>query len=157
MPYILIFFNKKTYGMIHTGLGAYYPFDLYPFFVDVSDCDERVFLAYEFIKGKFNEFISTLNNVANEEKIKIFFMDVGVIMAFGSKVFMYNDEIKKITKNNYFGILSEAPSIYLPKNLQKRNYITQQARISFLQLLEQMFALKFKSMRQFQALRGRNT
>lgn len=125
MPYMLVFFNKKTYGMIHTGFGAYYPFDLYPFFVDVTDCDERVFLAYEYVDGKFDDFISTLKLVKNEESSKLFSLDVGTILAFGSKVFAYSNEIRKIAKQNYFGTISVAPSIFLPKRIQRRNNITE--------------------------------
>ncbi len=125
MPYMLVFFNKKTHGMIHTGFGAYYPFDLYPFFVDVSDCDERVFLAYEYVDGKFDDFISTLKQVNNEERSKLFSLDVGTILAFGSKVFTYSDEIRKIAKQNYFGTVSVAPSVFLPKRIQRRNNITE--------------------------------
>ncbi|MFZ2412124.1 MAG: FIST N-terminal domain-containing protein [Candidatus Methanoperedens sp.] len=127
MPYMLVFFNRETNGLIHTGVGAYYPFDLYPFFADISDCDEQVFLAYEYIDGKFEEFISSLKQIKHEEKFKFLSIDVGTTMAFGNKVFGYSDEIKKLAKQNYFGVLTEAPSIYLPKDLQKRNYITEVA------------------------------
>ncbi|MDP2766070.1 MAG: hypothetical protein Q8O41_01250 [Candidatus Methanoperedens sp.] len=131
MPYMLVFFSKGTTGIIHTGFGAYYPFDLYPFFFDVSDCDEQIFLAYEFIDGKFGEFISSLKQIKHEDTFKFFSIDVGVTQAFGNKVFEYKDEIKKLAKQNYFGIITEAPSIYLPKNLQKRNYITEAGKDIF--------------------------
>jgi len=125
MPYMLIFFNKKTNGMIHTGFGAYYPFDLYPFIADVSEFDEQVFLAYEFIDGKFEEFISSLRQIKHEDTFKFFSIDVGTTQAFGNKVFTYCDNVKKIVKQNYFGVLTGSPSIYLPKDLQKRKYITE--------------------------------
>jgi hypothetical protein len=131
MPYMLVFFNKKTGGMMHTGFGAYCPFDLYPFIFDTSDCDEQVFLAYEFIDGKFGEFISSLKQIKLEDAFKFFSIDVGVTQAFGNKVFAYKDEIKKLAKQNYFGIITEAPSIYLPKDLQKRNYITEAGKDIF--------------------------
>lgn len=127
VPYMLVFFNKKTNGMIHTGFGAYYPFDSYPFIVDASECDEQVFLAYEFIEGKFEDFISSLKQIKHEDSFKFFSIDVGTTQAFGNKVFAYSDEVKKLVKQNYFGIITEAPSIYLPKDLQKRNYITEAA------------------------------
>ncbi len=130
VPYMLVFF-KRTNGMIHTGFGAYYPFDLYPFIADVSGCDEQVFLAYEFIDGKFEEFISSLRQIKYEDTFKFFSVDVGTTQAFGNKVFDYSDEIKKLIKRNYFGIITEAPSIYLPKDLQKRNYITEAAQDIF--------------------------
>lgn len=125
MPYMLVFFNKKFNGMMHTGFGSYYPFDLYPFFTDVSNCDEQVFLAYEFINGKFGKFISSLRQTRNQEKFKLFSLDVATSQAFGNKVFDYSDEIKKIAERNYFGIITVAPSIYLPKYLQSRDYITK--------------------------------
>ncbi len=131
MPYMLIFFNKKTNGIFHTGFGAYWPFDLWPFYGDVSDFDERVFLAYEFINGKFDDFISTIKLVRDQEKSKIFSMDVGTVMAFGNKVFTYSDEIKKLAKDNYFGIVSAPPSIYIPKPLQRRQYISESAQNIF--------------------------
>ena len=125
MPYMLVFFNKKTNGMIHTGVGAYYPFDLFPFFADISDYDEQVFLAYEFIDGKFGEFISSLRQIKHEDMFKFFSIDVGTTQAFGNKVFDYSDEITKLAKRNYFGIITASSSIYQPKNLKKRNYITE--------------------------------
>lgn len=131
MPYMLVFFNKITNGMVHTGFGAYYPFDLFPFIADVSECDEEVFLAYEFIDGKFEKFISSLRQIKHEDTFKFFSIDVGTTQAFGNKVFAYSDETKKLAKQNYFGIITEAPSIYLPKDLQKRNYIAEAARDIF--------------------------
>ncbi len=125
VPYMLVFLNKKTNGMIHTGFGAYYPFDTYPFIMDASECDEQVFLAYEFIEGKFEEFISSLKQIKHKDSFKFFSIDVGTTQAFGNKVFAYSDEVKKYTKQNYFGIITVSPSIYLPKDLQKRNYITE--------------------------------
>ncbi len=131
MPYMLVFFNKKTNGMIHTGFGPYFPFDLYPFIFDASECDEHVFLAYEFIDGKFEKFISSLKQTKHEETFKFFSLDVGTTQAFGNKVFAYSDEAKKLAKQNYFGVITEAPSIYLPKDLQKRNYIAEAAHDIF--------------------------
>jgi hypothetical protein len=131
MPYMLVFFNKKTNGMTHTGFGAYYPFDLYPFIIDASDCDERVFLAYELIDGKFEKFISSLRQIKHEDTFKFFSIDVGTTQAFGNKVFAYRDEVKKLAKQNYFGIITEAPSIYMPKDLQKRNYMPEAAHDIF--------------------------
>lgn len=125
MPYMLVFFNKKTNGMIHTGIGAYYPFDLYPFIVDVSDCDDQVFIAYEFINDKLKEFISSLRQIKYEEKFKFFSIDVGAILAFGNDVFTYKDEIKELARQNYFGVITASPSIYQPSDLKKRNYITE--------------------------------
>jgi len=124
-PYMLIFFTKKPKGMVLVGVGSYYPFDLYPFFVDVSDYSEDVFLGYEFIDLKSNDFISSLRHLRQNGDFKFFCIDVGTISAFGEKIFNYKDEVKKLAKENYFGIITEAPSIYLPNEMKKRNYISE--------------------------------
>jgi len=125
MPYMLLFFNKRTYGKIHTGIGGYYPFDLYPFFIDVSDCDERVFLAYELIDGKFDGFISSLKKAKLKEKFRFFTLDISTTQAFGNRVYAFGNEVKNVAKTNYFGVMTCAPSIYLPKHLQNRNYLPE--------------------------------
>ena len=124
-PYMLIFFTKKPNGMVLVGVGSYYPFDIYPFFIDVSDYSDDVFLGYEFIDFKSNDFISCLRNLRNKDDFKFFCVDVGTISAFGERIFSYKDEIKKLAKENYFGIITEAPSAYLPKEMKKRNYISE--------------------------------
>jgi hypothetical protein len=125
IPYMLLFFNKRTYGMIHIGIGGYYPFDLYPFFIDVFDCDEGIFLAYEFIDGKFDEFISGLKKSKSKEKFRFFTLDISITQAFGNRVYAFGNDVKNVAKTNYFGVMTNAPSVYLPKNLQNRNYLTE--------------------------------
>lgn len=125
IPYMLIFFNKKSKGMVLVGIGSYYPFELYPFFVDVSDYSDDVFLGYEFIDFKSNGFISSLRQLGEDGSFKFFCIDVGTISAFGEKIFGYKDEVKRLAKENYFGIITETPSIYLPDDMRRRNYISE--------------------------------
>ncbi|MCZ7393878.1 MAG: FIST N-terminal domain-containing protein [Candidatus Methanoperedens sp.] len=124
-PYMLIFFTKKPKGVVLVGAGSYYPFDLYPFFINVSDYYDDVFLGYEFIDFKSNDFISSLRHLRQNGDFKFFCIDVGTISAFGEKIFSYKDEVKKLAKENYFGIITEAPSVYLPNGMKKRNYISE--------------------------------
>jgi len=131
-PYELLFLNKKTGGAFILGIGSYYPFDLYPFFMDVSDYSEDVALAYEEIDNKFNNFISSLNNLKYKDgRLVYFFLDIGVATAFGEKILKYKDEVKKIVGNNYFGILSIAPSAYIPPELWLRNYLSETLNNTF--------------------------
>jgi hypothetical protein len=124
-PYMFLLFNKKSDGMVLIGIGSYYPFDLYPFFVDVSDYSPDVCVGYEFIDFKSNDFISCFKYIRNNPDFKFFCIDVGTISAFGQKIYNYKDEIKKLVKDNYFGIMTVAPSAYLPKRMQKRRYISE--------------------------------
>ena len=125
IPYGLSFFNKKTNGVFLLGIGAYYPFKLFPFFVDVSDYSEDVALVYEIIEDKFEAFISSLNNLKNNDGFTYFFLDVGVTTAFGEKVFEYKDKVKQLLGENYFGVLSFAPSAYIPLESRMRNYLSE--------------------------------
>ncbi|VVB54528.1 Uncharacterised protein [uncultured archaeon] len=131
IPYGLSFFNKKTNGVFMLGIGAYYPFEMFPFFMDVSNYSEDVALVYEIIDEKFEAFISTLNNLKYKDRFIYFFLDVGVTTAFGEKVFEYKDKIKKLVGDNYFGILSFAPSVYIPLEFQKRNYLSESGKNIF--------------------------
>ena len=124
-PYMLIFFTKKPNGMVLVGAGSYYPFDIYPFFINVSDYSDDVFLGYEFIDFESNDFISSLRNLRHKNDFKFFCIDVGTISAFGERIFSYKDEVKKLAKENYFGIITVAPSAYLPKEIKKRDYISE--------------------------------
>ena len=47
MPYELLFLNKKTNGAFLLGIGSYFPFELFPFYMDISDYSEEVSLVYE--------------------------------------------------------------------------------------------------------------
>lgn len=126
MPYGILLINKKTNGVFILGTGSYYPFDLFPFFVDVSDYSENVTLGYELVGNKFDAFISCLNNLKYDNKRFVYFcIDVGVVTAFGEKVFEYKDIIKKLVGKNYFGILSTSPSAYIPPEFQLRNYLSE--------------------------------
>lgn len=124
-PYMLIFFTKKSKGMVLVGMGSYYPFDLYPFFIDTSEFIEDVFLGYEYIYFKSSDFISSMRHLRCNNDFKFFCIDVGSVSAFGKRVFTYKDEIKELVDENYFGIMTEAPSVYLPKGMKKRNYISE--------------------------------
>lgn len=131
IPYELLFYNKKTNGVFLLGIGNYYPFELFPFFTDVSDYSDEVALAYEIIEDKFDSFISSLNHANNNGNFKYFFLDVGVTTAFGEKVFEYKDKINGLLKDNYFGILSCAPSAYIPPEFQKKNYLSESGKNIF--------------------------
>jgi hypothetical protein len=132
MPYGILFFNKKTNGVLHLGIGSYYPFDLFPFFMDISDYSENVALGYELVDDKFDAFISCLNNLKfNNDRFVYFFIDVGVATAFGEKVFEYRDKIKKLVDKNYFGVLSASPSAYIPPEFQLKNYLTESSDNTF--------------------------
>ena len=126
-PYVLLFFNKQTNGIFILGIGSYYPFDLFPFFTDVSGFSEDVALAYALVNDKFNAFISCLNNLkyAGDGRFVCFFIDVGVIAAFGEKAFEFKDKVQKLAGTNYFGILSHTPSMYIPSEFQLRNYLSE--------------------------------
>ncbi len=126
MPYELLFFNKKTNGAFLLGIGSYFPFDLFPFYMDTSDFSEEIALMYEPIDNKFDAFISSLNNLKfNNDKFVYFFLDIGVASAFGEKIFEYKEKVNKIIGNNYFGIISAPPSAYLPPEFQLREYLSE--------------------------------
>jgi hypothetical protein len=125
IPYGLSFFNKKTNGVFFLGIGAYYPFELFPFYIDVSDYSDDVALVYEIIEEKFEAFISSLNNLKHDDGFVFFFLDIGVATAFGDKVFEYKDKVKQLLGENYFGVLSCAPSAYIPLEFQKRKYLSE--------------------------------
>ncbi len=131
-PYELLFFNKKTNGAFILGMGSYFPFDLFPFFMDVSDYSEDVILAYEAIHGKFDAFISSLNHLKyNNGRFVYLLIDVGVVAAFGEKALEYKNKIKIILNGNYFGILSIAPSAYIPPGFKLRNYLSESSKNTF--------------------------
>ncbi len=131
-PYVLLFFNKITNGAFVHGIGSYYPFDLFPFFADVSDYSEDVSLAYALVDDKFNAFTSSLDNLKSSNgKFVCFFIDVGVASAFGEKIFEYKDKTKKLAGKNYFGILSATPSAYIPPEFQLRKYLSESSNNTF--------------------------
>jgi hypothetical protein len=126
MPYVLLFFNKKTNGTFLIGIGSYFPFDLFPFFMDISDYSEEVTLAYDTVNDKFDAFISCLNNLKyNNDSFIYFCIDVGTVAAFGEKAFEYRDKINKLLNKNYFGIMSAPVSAYIPPEFQSRNYLSE--------------------------------
>ncbi len=126
MPYVLLFFNKKTNGIFLIGIGSYFPFGLFPFYMDVSDYSEEVTLAYELIDKKFDSFISCLNNLKyNNDNFVYFCVDVTTASVFGKKIFEYKDKINKLLGKNYFGILSAPTSAYIPPESRLRNYISE--------------------------------
>ena len=131
IPYGLLFYNKKTNGAFLLGIGSYYPFETFPFYVDISDYSNDVVLAYEIVEDKFESFISCLINSNHNEKFDFFFLDVGVTAAFGEKVFEYKDKVKQLLGENYFGILSCAPSAYIPLEFQRRNYLSESGKNIF--------------------------
>ena len=57
MPYELLFLNKQTNGAFLLGIGSYFPFELFPFYMDISDYSEEVALVYEIIDDKFDAYI----------------------------------------------------------------------------------------------------
>jgi len=124
-PYMLMLSTKKPNGIVPIGIGPYYPFDLYPFFVDISDYSEDVFLGYEFKNFKSHDFISSLKNLKNDKSFKFFCIDVGSIAAFGKHIFSYKDEIRNLLNDNYFGVLTVATSIYLPEEMKQRDYSSE--------------------------------
>jgi hypothetical protein len=131
-PYGLLFFNKKTNGAFLLGMGSYVPFDLYPFFMDVSDYSEEVALAYAEVEDKFDSFISCLNNLKRNNASFVYFcIDVGAAAAFGEKVIEYKDKIKKLAGKDYFGILSFTPSAYIPPEFQLRDYLSESFNNTF--------------------------
>jgi len=126
MPYELLFFNKQTNGAFLLGIGSYFPFDLYPSFMDFSDYSEEVALVYEIVEDKFDAFISCLDNLKyNDGRFVYFSMDVGAIAAFGKKTYEYKDKINKLLGDNYFGIISAPSSAYIPPEFRLRNYLSE--------------------------------
>jgi hypothetical protein len=132
MPYVLLFFNKKTKGAFLIGIGSYFPFDLFPFFMDISDYSEEVALAYDNVNDKFDSFISCLNNLkCNNGSFVYFCIDVGAAAAFGNKIFEYRGKINKLLNTNYFGILSASSSAYIPPESRLRNYLSETLNDTF--------------------------
>ncbi len=132
MPYNLLFLNKKTNGAFILGIGSYFPFKLFPFFMDISDYSEDVVLEYDTVDNKFDAFISCLNNLKyNNDSFVYFCVDLGVTAAFGKKVFEYNSKINKLLGKNYFGIITAPISAYLPTEFQLRNYLSETLNNTF--------------------------
>jgi hypothetical protein len=127
MPYNLLFINKRTNGAFIHGIGSYYPFELFPLFMDISDYSEEVDLVYELIDNKFDAFISCLDNIKyNNGRFVYFSIDVGAAAAFGEKIIKYQDKVKKIVgNNNYFGIMSAPVSAYIPPEFRVRNCLSE--------------------------------
>ena len=132
MPYNLLFLNKQTNGAFLLGIGSYFPFDLFPFYLDVSDYSEEVYLVYELIDDKFDSFISSLNNLKyNPERFVFFSLDVGSCAAYGKKIFEYKDKVNNLLGSNYFGIISSPSSAYIPPEFCLRNYLTETKNNTF--------------------------
>jgi len=131
VPYFVSFFNKKTGGFLCIGIEAYFPFDLFPFFADVSDFSNLVFLAHEPMYIKMNDFISGLYLLNNTKNFNLFCLDVGSISAFGNKAMDFKIDIEKLLVKNYFGILSAASSIFLPEIFINRKYIVENEKNVF--------------------------
>ncbi|MBW6484493.1 MAG: hypothetical protein K0B10_15740, partial [Vicingaceae bacterium] len=125
VPYFILFFNKKTGGFLSIGIDAYFPFDLFPFFADVSEFSNLVFLGHEPIFIKMNDYISALFLLNNTKNFNLFCLDVGSISAFGNKALDFKIEIEKLLHENYFGIISASPSIFIPDIFIKRKYIVE--------------------------------
>ncbi len=131
-PYILLFLNRKTNGAFIVGIGSYFPFGLFPFFMDISDYSEDVALGYENVDSKFDAFISGLNSLKfNNSSFVYFSIDVGASVAFGKKIFEYKDKINKLLGKNYFGIISAPTSVYIPPEFQLRNYLSESLNNTF--------------------------
>ena len=132
MPYDLLFLNKKTNGAFLLGMGSYFPFDLFPFYMDISDYSEEVALVYELIEDKFDSFLSCLNNLKYNDKRFVFFsIDFGTVAAFGKKTLEYEDKINKLLGDNYFGIITAPTSAYIPTEFRLRNYLSETHNNSF--------------------------
>jgi hypothetical protein len=126
MPYGLLFLNKQTKGAFLLGIGSYFPFDLFPFFMDVSDYLQEVYLVYELIDDKFDSFLSSLNNLKyNPDRFVFFSIDIAAPSAFGKRIFEYKDKVNKLLGTNYFGIISAPSSAYIPPEFCLRNYLTE--------------------------------
>lgn len=132
MPYCLLFLNKQTNGAFLLGIGSYFPFDLFPFFMDVSDYSQEVYLVYELIDDKFDSFLSSLNNLKyNPGRFVFFSIDIAAPAAFGMKIFEYKDKVNKLLGNNYFGIISAPSSAYIPPEFCLRNYLSETKNNTF--------------------------
>ncbi len=125
VPYFVSFFNENTAGYVHTGIDSYFPFELFPFFIDVDNFSDTVFLAHESMYIKINDFISGLYILNKNNNFKLFCIDVGSISAFGNKVIDLKTEIEEIQNENYFGIITASPSTFLPEEYKRRNYIAE--------------------------------
>lgn len=126
MPYELLFLNKQTNGAFLLGIGSYFPFELFPFYLDVSDYSEEVALVYELVDDKFDAYISCLNNLKyNDGRFVYFSIDVGAISAFANKTLEYKEKVNKLLGNNYFGIISAPSSAYIPPEFRLRNYLCE--------------------------------
>ncbi|MCG7850842.1 MAG: hypothetical protein MIO93_16915, partial [ANME-2 cluster archaeon] len=125
VPYFIVFFNKKTSGCVFTGIDSYFPFDLFPFSIDVKDFSDTVFLAQEFMYINMNDYISGLYLLNENSNFKLFCVDGGSISAFGNKVIEFKNEIEKIQHENYFGVLTAPSSVFLPKKFKRRENIAE--------------------------------
>jgi hypothetical protein len=126
MPYELLFLNKQTNGAFLLGIGSYFPFELFPFYLDISDYSEDVALVYELLDDKFDAYISCLDNLKyNDGRFVYFSMDIGAVTAFENKTFEYKDKVNKLLGNNYFGIISAPSSAFIPPEFRLRNYLSE--------------------------------
>lgn len=125
VPYFIAFFNKKTSGFVFIGIDSYFPFDLFPFFIDIEDFSDTVFLAQEFMYINMNDYISGLYLLSENSNFKLFCVDGGSISAFGNKVIEFKNEINNVQNDNYFGILTAPSSVFLPEKFKRRNNIAE--------------------------------
>ncbi|MCX9082250.1 MAG: hypothetical protein OIN83_08630 [Candidatus Methanoperedens sp.] len=126
MPYELLFINRETKGAFLLGIGSYFPFELFPFYLDISDYSEEVALVYELVDDKFDAYLSCLDNLKNNDGRFVYFsMDVGAIAAFANKTFEYREKVNKLLGNNYFGIISAPSSAYIPHEFRLRDYLSE--------------------------------
>lgn len=126
VPYELLFYNKRTNGAFLLGIGAYFPFELLPFYHDLSDYSEEVSLVYELLDDKFDAFLSCLDNLKfNDGRFVLFSMDVGALAAFEKKTFEYKDKVNKLLGDNYFGIISAPSSAYIPPEFRLKDCLSE--------------------------------
>ncbi|MCK5460200.1 hypothetical protein KAI52_03730, partial [Candidatus Parcubacteria bacterium] len=125
VPYFISFFNKRTAGLLNIGIEAYFPFDLFPFMVNINDFSNRVFLAHEPAYSNMFNFISGLYQIEKMENFNLFYLDVGSISAYGNKVVSFQNEIEKNLNKNYFGVISATSSIFIPDKLKMRNHLIE--------------------------------
>jgi hypothetical protein len=125
VPYILLFFNENTKGIQSLGIGPYYPFDLFPMYVDLNKFSSKVLLTHEPMFLKSSDFISGLYKLNNTLNHIFFTVDVGSISAFGDKVIYFKDEVKNISKNGYLGLITGSSSIFLPEYRKLRKYSSE--------------------------------
>ena len=92
--------------------------------MDLTNYSNKVLLTHEPIYINLKDYISSIYYLNNFNSFAFFNIDVGAISAFGDRVIYYKDEINNLF-GKYFGIISASPSIFIPEQYKKRNYITE--------------------------------